>query len=134
MWTLPDLKPLQDDFSSIQFFPQSLQFFQCTAETKTTHSVTRVNNRILDKKGQLNLTCTALDVKLVSYLLCGAQLNLPHQVFWHLLFDLNFVFQRRLTKSPINEDLKRFPKAEVVFVETYSFLGLFLSLDFHGDW
>lgn len=96
MWTFPDLKPLQDDFSSIQLFPQSLQFFQCTV--------------------------------------CGAQLNFPHQILGHLLFDLNLVFQRSLTKSPINENLKRFPEAEVVFVETDCFLCLFLSLDLHGIW
>lgn len=65
------------------------------------------------------------------YSLCRAQLNLPHQVFGHLLFNLDLVLQSRLTKRPINEDLKGFPEAEVVFVETYGFLGLFLSLDLH---
>lgn len=64
----------------------------------------------------------------------GAQLNLPHQVLRQLLFDLNLVLQSRLTKSPVDENLKRFPKAKVVFVEAYVFLGLFLSLDLHGGW
>ena len=66
------------------------------------------------------------------YSLGGAQLHLSHQVFGHLLFDLNLVFQSRLTESPVDEELKRFPEAEVVFVETDGFLGLFLSLDLHG--
>lgn len=66
--------------------------------------------------------------------LCRAQLHLPHQVFGHLLFDLNLVFQSRLAESAVDEDLEGFPEAEVVFVETYGFLGLFLSLDLHGGW
>lgn len=64
----------------------------------------------------------------------GAQLHFPHQVLRQLLFDLNLVLQRRLTKSPVDENLKRFPEAEVVFVEGQRFLSLFLSLDLHGGW
>lgn len=65
---------------------------------------------------------------------CGAQLHLSHQVFGHLLLDLDLVFQGSLTESPVDEDLKRLPEAEVVFVETYCLLGLFLSLQPHGGY
>lgn len=132
MWTSPHLEPLQDDFGSIQLFSQSLQFFQCTAENKHRQRQTRVNTAILHDTRCL--TCTYNRISSSIYSLSSAELHLSHQVFGHLLFDLNLVFQSRLTKSPINEDLKGFPEAKVVFVETYGFLGLFLSLDLHGGW
>lgn len=125
MWTFPHLKPLQDDFGSIQLFPQSLQFFQCTAENKQGCTFF-----LFFFKWTFVFNLCAQLIKQV-YSLCRAQLNLPHQVFGHLLFNLDLVLQSRLTKRPINEDLKGFPEAEVVFVETYGFLGLFLSLDLH---
>lgn len=68
MGTSSDLVPLKDDFSSVQLFAQTLQFFESTAEGKQTYKIT--------KAFQTAYICVKRD--LFKYLLSSTQLHFSH--------------------------------------------------------